>query len=106
MLKTQDPAPKTMRIPHRNTYPLGGNSSGSGMLSTLDANFTVHSPNIIMTGNRDQEMWPGGSPAPGMADEMGFDPNLNMSMDPSFQWELIGLGLQEPLPPQETIDEL
>lgn len=27
-------------------------------------------------------------------------------MDNSFTWEMIGLGLEEPLPPQETIDEL
>ena len=37
---------------------------------------------------------------------MAFDPNLGMTMDPTFTWEMIGLGLDEPLPPQETIDEL
>jgi hypothetical protein len=30
---------------------------------------------------------------------MGLDDN-------TFTWEMIGLGLEEPLPPQETIDEL
>ena len=27
-------------------------------------------------------------------------------MSNNFTWEMIGLGLEEPLPPQETIDEL
>jgi len=34
---------------------------------------------------------------------------LNMGMgldDNTFTWEMIGLGLEEPLPPQDTIDEL
>lgn len=32
---------------------------------------------------------------------------LNMnSVGGNFTWEMIGLGLEEPLPPQETIDEL
>jgi hypothetical protein len=31
----------------------------------------------------------------------------NMANLPNnFTWEMIGLGLEEPLPPQETIDEL
>ncbi len=35
--------------------------------------------------------------------------NLNMGMtmdETNFTWEMIGLGLEEPLPPQETIDDL
>lgn len=39
-------------------------------------------------------------------ENMAFDPNLGMAVDPTFTWEMIGLGLDEPLPPQETIDEL
>lgn len=32
---------------------------------------------------------------------------MGMGLDDStFTWEMIGLGLEEPLPPQETIDEL
>lgn len=34
---------------------------------------------------------------------MGIDMNMN---DSAFTWEMIGLGLEEPLPPQESIDEL
>ena len=42
-------------------------------------------------------------------DELAFPTDINMGMgldDSTFTWEMIGLGLEEPLPPQETIDEL
>jgi hypothetical protein len=42
-------------------------------------------------------------------DNMAFTADLNMGMgidDSTFTWEMIGLGLEEPLPPQDTIDEL
>jgi len=41
-------------------------------------------------------------------DGMGFGPNFgSVGMDDqTFTWEMIGLGLEEPLPPQDTIDEL
>ena len=42
-------------------------------------------------------------------DNLAFTADMNMSMgldDNTFTWEMIGLGLEEPLPPQETIDEL
>lgn len=30
----------------------------------------------------------------------------SLPMQNNFAWEMIGLGLEEPLPPQESIDEL
>lgn len=39
-------------------------------------------------------------------EEFNFNSSMQMGMDNSFTWEMIGLGLEEPLPPQETIDEL
>jgi hypothetical protein len=42
-------------------------------------------------------------------DNLAFTADMNMGMgldDNTFTWEMIGLGLEEPLPPQETIDEL
>jgi hypothetical protein len=42
-------------------------------------------------------------------DNLNFPTDMNMGMgidDNTFTWEMIGLGLEEPLPPQETIDEL
>lgn len=42
-------------------------------------------------------------------DDLAFTASMDMGMgfdDNTFTWEMIGLGLEEPLPPQETIDEL
>lgn len=35
-----------------------------------------------------------------------FAPEMNFNLDDNFSWEMIGLGLEEPLPQQEAIDEL
>lgn len=42
-------------------------------------------------------------------EDFNFSANIGMNMDDvggNFTWEMIGLGLEEPLPPQDTIDEL
>lgn len=42
-------------------------------------------------------------------EDIVFDPDVGMNLgldDNMFNWEMIGLGLDEPLPPQDTIDEL
>lgn len=36
----------------------------------------------------------------------GGMPDIGLDTDPVFSWEMIGLGLEEPLPPQEAINEL
>ncbi|KAI0387288.1 hypothetical protein F5Y04DRAFT_274147 [Hypomontagnella monticulosa] len=76
-------------------------------------NFNVTNPSIALTTDRDMDRWHfnGESPqaATGGLDEFNFNGNMSMNigtMDNSFTWEMIGLGLEEPLPPQETIDEL
>ena len=33
-------------------------------------------------------------------------PDIDLAIDENFSWEMIGLGLEEPLPGQEAIDEL
>lgn len=33
-------------------------------------------------------------------------PDIDFNIDENFSWEMIGLGLEEPLPTQEAIDEL
>ncbi len=35
-----------------------------------------------------------------------FDPSMNFTLDSNFSWEMIGLGLEEPMPTQDAIDEL
>lgn len=51
------------------------------------------------------------SPRAVPAEEFNFNSNSNLNMPmntdgSNFSWEMIGLGLEEPLPAQETIDEL
>lgn len=47
---------------------------------------------------------------PNMTSSNGVDkqtlPEVDLGLDPSFSWEMIGLGLEEPMPMQEAIDEL
>lgn len=54
----------------------------------------------------------GESPQPNNMEDFNFNSSLPIGMDAmpnipnNCTWEMIGLGLEEPLPPQETIDEL
>jgi hypothetical protein len=74
------------------------------------ANFTVADPSIGIASSRDMDRWHFNGDSPnGAIDDFNFNSNISMGMgnvDSTFTWEMIGLGLEEPLPPQETIDEL
>ncbi len=35
-----------------------------------------------------------------------FIPQMDLNLDHSFSWEMIALGLEEPMPTQEAVDEL
>lgn len=74
------------------------------------ANFNVTDPSIGIASSRDMDRWhfPADSPNAPLED-FNFNSGMGMGMggvDNNFTWEMIGLGLEEPLPPQETIDEL
>ncbi|KAK8019894.1 hypothetical protein PG990_005032 [Apiospora arundinis] len=73
-------------------------------------NLNISNPAIAIASDNDMDRWHfnGDSPQPGAADDFNFNTAMPMDMNlgPSFTWEMIGLGLEEPLPPQETIDEL
>ncbi|OTB03071.1 hypothetical protein M426DRAFT_187096 [Hypoxylon sp. CI-4A] len=108
--KTQEPtfpaAPDTTKTP-TVTFEQNRNQP-----STSASNFNVTNPSIGITNDRDMDRWRfnGESPqAGGGLEDFNFNANLPMNlggMDNNFTWEMIGLGLEEPLPPQETIDEL
>ncbi|KAI5862700.1 hypothetical protein GGS23DRAFT_571411 [Durotheca rogersii] len=74
--------------------------------------FAVTNPPIGISNDRDLDRWQfnGESPQAGNGlDDFNFNGNVPLGiggMDNSFTWEMIGLGLEEPLPPQETIDDL
>lgn len=84
--------------------------SGIGLASVPAGDFNVSNPSIGIVDGVNTERWGfnGESPQPPLND-LGFSADMNMGMgidDNTFTWEMIGLGLEEPLPPQETIDEL
>lgn len=87
------------------------NVSGVAPRSIPAADFGVTNPTIGIVDSAGAERWGfnGESPQQPPLGDMNFAGDMNMGMgidDNTFTWEMIGLGLEEPLPPQETIDEL
>jgi hypothetical protein len=87
------------------------NVSGIAPRSIPAADFGVSNQSMGVVEGVNAERWGfnGDSPAQPPIDSMNFAADMNMGMgidDNTFTWEMIGLGLEEPLPPQETIDEL
>jgi hypothetical protein len=75
------------------------------------ANFNVTDPSIGIASSRDMDRWHFNADSPNNPplEDFNFNGGMPMGMggvDNNFTWEMIGLGLEEPLPPQETIDEL
>ncbi|KAL4729803.1 hypothetical protein ACLX1H_001831 [Fusarium chlamydosporum] len=104
LLKTQEPpqnVPKSVNVamsgPPQTASPAALNLSNAPINLTGDHNidqqwnFTVKSPQQ------------------GVIEDFNFNASMDMGMNSvggTFTWEMIGLGLEEPLPPQDTIDEL
>ncbi|OIW34970.1 hypothetical protein CONLIGDRAFT_675914 [Coniochaeta ligniaria NRRL 30616] len=110
LLKTQDP-PTTTAEKAKTISNSVDTASQQTQPVTAAPNFTVSDPSIGIASSRDMDRWNfnGESPQNAPIDDFNFNANLNMGMnsiDGNFTWEMIGLGLEEPLPPQETIDEL
>jgi len=62
---------------------------------------------IVDGVNTERWRYNDGSQAP--MEDLNFPANMNLGLgidDNTFSWEMIGLGLEEPLPAQDTIDEL
>lgn len=98
-------APKPMPLPLEN-----GASRGHGRGHT--PSFTAANQSLGVPGERDMDRWQysGESPQTATVEEFNFNTNMNVPMNNmssnNFPWEMIGLGLEEPLPTQDTIDEL
>ena len=54
----------------------------------------------------DNIMLPNPNMAPMMMQDPEYVPQIDLNLDHSFSWEMIGLGLEEPMPTQEAVDEL
>ena len=106
LLKTQDPPVSTPDVAVTSFGNDSGGISGIGLSSIPATDFGI--PNSAL-GSGEPWHFPGDSPQQPM-DDLGFpsgDLNMDMGLDAStFTWEMIGLGLEEPLPAQESIDEL
>lgn len=107
LLKTQDPpaAPKPV-VQVAPPVTINPDPKVNDGLST-PANLTVNDPSISLAAGADIDQWNfhgDNSPQPPQPADT-FDFNA-IPMQNSFTWEMIGLGLEEPLPPQESIDEL
>lgn len=104
LLKTQEPP---------QNVPKPVNIAMSGPPQTASpANLNISNAPIHLTGdhNMDQQWnFTDKSPQQGVMEDFNFNASMDMGMNNvggTFTWEMIGLGLEEPLPPQETIDEL
>lgn len=115
LLKTQDPATspdgsKGLPVPVDAAAAAAAASQPVNQRAAATANFSVQDPSIGIASSRDMDRWHfnGDSPNNPPLEDFNFNSmNINLgSGDSNFTWEMIGLGLEEPLPPQDTIDEL
>ncbi|PQE11195.1 fungal specific transcription factor protein [Rutstroemia sp. NJR-2017a BVV2] len=96
MLKTQDPPTKATNI---------SSVSGTGIPPVPAPVIDVTSPAVDIDSNR----WRYNNEAQPPLNGMNFTANMGIGMgieDNTFTWEMIGLGIEEPLPIQEVVDEL
>lgn len=88
----------------------GGGAKPLNQHAASTANFNVTDPSVGIASSRDMDRWHFNADSPnGPMEDFNFNSNLGMGMgglNNNFTWEMIRLGLEEPLPPQETIDEL
>ena len=110
LLKTQDPIPSPEVEPNTFNGRHALNVPRAGIVRPPPAtDFNSTDPSLGLNGiDADRWGFNGESPQPPL-DAMNFQSDLNMGLsmeDNTFSWEMIGLGLEEPLPPQDTIDEL
>ncbi|KAF5018592.1 hypothetical protein F66182_9421 [Fusarium sp. NRRL 66182] len=102
LLKTQEPPqniPKSLNVP-------------SQPHTASPANINIPNASINLMGDHSiEQQWnfTEKSPQQGAMEDFNFNASMDMGLNNvggTFTWEMIGLGLEEPLPPQDTIDEL
>lgn len=76
------------------------NLQNGNQYSTAEQSFNT------MPTSRDPFVPPISNVIPEMNPDMLPMPDMNLGLDDDFSWEMIGLGLEEPMPTQEAIDEL
>lgn len=111
LLKTQEPGAAHAEGSKGSPIVIDTASGSRNTSAAATTNFNVSNPSINIASDRDMDRWHFKSDSPQTAniEDFNFNSNISMSMNnvgSNFTWEMIGLGLEEPLPPQETIDEL
>lgn len=110
LLKTQDPPATALEATPTSFTSNQSNVSGAGLRPIVATEFGVSSSSIGIVGGVNDERWRYNEDSPQQPiDDLGFTADISMGMgldDSTFTWEMIGLGLEEPLPPQESIDDL
>ena len=84
-----------------DTFELGGSMGMQGAMQQS----ILGGPYDSMPTN-DNIMLPNANMAPMMMPDQEYMPQIDLNLDHSFSWEMIGLGLEEPMPTQEAVDEL
>jgi hypothetical protein len=108
LLKTQDSPVTAPEGVSTNFAATPSNVSGPGLQSIVTSDFQ-HSTTGVLNGlHTDAWRFNKNSPQQPMND-LAFTTDMTIGIgldDSTITWEMIGLGLEEPLPPQDTIDEL
>lgn len=108
LLKTQDPVPPAPEVPTSFTYE-PRRVSGVGLHTNPPEDFNPSNTSMHLGNEAEPNRWDFNDEPPQPTIDMAFtaDMNAGMGLDGNtFTWEMIGLGLEESLPPQDTIDEL
>ncbi|KAK3995426.1 fungal-specific transcription factor domain-containing protein [Cladorrhinum sp. PSN332] len=110
LLKTQEVSTTSPGGSKGINIPVEGIASKQQPLNSRAATtptFNAVDPSIGISGG---DRWPFNPESPsGPMEDFNFNSNVGMGMggvENNFTWEMIGLGLEEPLPQQDTIDEL
>ncbi|CAG8950541.1 hypothetical protein HYFRA_00002748 [Hymenoscyphus fraxineus] len=111
LLKTQEPIANPPKEVAPGSFTTS-NASGTTPRTVSAPDFGIANGPINLVGGVGTERWGFNGDSPGQPppiDDLTFGGDMSMAMgidDSTFTWEMIGLGLEEPLPPQDTIDEL
>lgn len=108
LLKTQD-SPVTATENTTAAFPNTQNNHRAPELQAIGNSEFQPVPNSVLNGLH-TEAWRFNKNSPQQPmDDLTFTTDMNMGIgldDSTITWEMIGLGLEEPLPPQDTIDDL
>lgn len=108
LLKTQDPPGTVPEAVPANFTGTQGTIGGAGLQTIATPDFRTASGTVLNGLNAESWNYNKESPQQPM-DDLTFATDMSMGMgidNNTITWEMIGLGLEEPLPPQDTIDEL